>query len=74
MTRRLDLQGVEALLEGGSRVELSVDGGQADLQLGVLFEPLLPRRDSAFEVSHEHLGGAEVVLRGARRMGVAISS
>jgi hypothetical protein len=51
---------VESLLDGGSRVELMVDGGHPDLELGVLFEPLVSLRHSALEVSQEDLSGAEV--------------
>lgn len=63
MAGRLDLQGLESLLGGGSRGELSLDGGEANLQLGVLIEPLLSRRDLDFEMPHEELSRAEVSLQ-----------
>ena len=38
--RRLDLEGLEALLDGGVGVELLVDGGDAVRQVGVFVEDL----------------------------------
>jgi hypothetical protein len=46
---------LEALLDGGRRVELSLDGREASLQLGVLLEPLISCGGLAFEVAEEDL-------------------
>ena len=62
MARRLDLEGMEALLDGGSGVELAVDGGDAEPQVGMLVEPEVPRAVLVLEVTDVDLSRVEVGL------------